>query len=143
MSKCEIKDGTALGSHGGNDLLGRGDTKALPSLLDALVQIVLVLVELARPRRSRSVSAGLAITQIPPRCVARAAELLGDGSDSFAPSCHHSYLHCFLLGQHRRHRKARHPRPGGSLLLRRSGSVLLRRQHSAISTSAPLPCIVA
>jgi kynurenine formamidase len=36
-------------------------------------------------------------------------------------------FHCLLLGQHVGGPKDRHPRPGGSLLLRRSGSVLRRR----------------
>ena len=35
------------------------------------------------------------------------------------PSGHHLYLHCDLLGEHRRLRKDRHRLPGGPLLLRR------------------------
>jgi hypothetical protein len=69
--------------------------------------------------------------KIPPHRVARAAQLRGDGSDSIALRAITRISTASSWGQHRRHRKARHPRPGGSLLLRRSGSVLLRRRQTA------------
>src|SRR4029077_20354482 len=114
---------------------------ARAGLLDALVPVAPVVVELARARLARSVATRRFITQVSAYRVARAVQLPRNRSDRLTPSGHHSYLHCLLLGQHRRQRHSRHPYPGGSLLLRRSGSVLLRRQQMDLplgrSTTSP------
>src|SRR5690606_26062872 len=85
---------------------------------DPLEQIALEWIELAGPRLTRPVPR-LATSQVLANRVTRQPRLSHDLPNRATLSFQNPNLHRLLLGQHLDGSKSRHPRPGGSFLLRR------------------------
>jgi hypothetical protein len=98
-----------------------------PRLGDPRLQVRGVRIKLAGPQRPRSVAPCFLVAQVPPHGVPRQPHPSADLPNRLPLAGQYPNLHCLLLGQHVGGPKDRHPRPGGSLLPRRSGSVLRRR----------------